>query len=117
MRRRECGVRWESADLPSQIEDVRVDSPIGDGHSTTPGGLDQLVAREHTARVAREDFEQPQLLRGQLEALAAARDLRAIEVDLTVPDTEFPWSFSWRVPSKLHPNSSPQLAETERCVT
>ena len=72
MKLRLRGIRF---DLLAQALDQRVDAALGDVRVAAPHALDQRVAAEHDAAVAREHVEQVELVRGELDvAIVQARE-------------------------------------------
>ena len=73
-------------DLAAQVRDVDVDGAIVAVVVGAERARDQLVAREHASRMARERFEQPELGRRQRHGLAGDTDLPRPDVDLEIAD-------------------------------
>ena len=75
-------------ELAAHVADEHVDDVGLDVGRVAPHQPQQLLAREHLARVAREDLQQVELAAGELEVAAAARGDVAARVDDHVADDE-----------------------------
>src|SRR3954471_11278057 len=76
------------AELAADGGDVDVDRAVEDVGVAAEGGVEEVVAGEDAARLAREELEDSELGRGEGDGLAAPGDLVAGDVDgeVAVPD-------------------------------
>ena len=82
---------WISVGRPSlrrSWRDVHVDGPRAAGVAHAPDAVEQPVAREHDAGVLEQAGEEVELLRRQLDRLAADGHLAAVDVDDDVAELE-----------------------------
>lgn len=75
-------VSWIRFDLLAEAQDVDVDGAVGDGAIVAPNGIEQLLTTEDYTGAAHQEFEQPELGRGQGEKRAIEAGFAAAAIEL-----------------------------------
>ncbi len=76
-----AGLRRVGLDLGAQAVDVGIDGVFVALVAVAPHGVEQVHAREHLARLAREEVQQVEFPWGQLQALALQGGIAGERVD------------------------------------
>src|SRR5215831_16803713 len=74
-------VRVLRVELPTQVPDIELDLVAGDAVRVPPDELQQLLARQHLARVPDEGRQEPELERRQRDVAAVALHGTLCEID------------------------------------